>query len=45
MTAPVAAATPLPSGEDDGLSALVLALIAIGGLAVLGGLVVLWAHM
>ena len=45
VTAPVAAATPLPTGEDDGLSAIVLALIAIGGLAVLGGLVVLWAHM
>ena len=45
VTAPPATATPLPSGGDDGPSALVLALIAIGGLAVLGGLVVLWAHM
>ena len=36
---------PAPSGGDDGLSALVLALIAIGGLAVLGGLTVLWAHL
>ena len=44
-TARVAAVAPAESGGDDGPGALVLALIAIGGLAVLGGLTVLWAHL
>jgi hypothetical protein len=44
-TARVAVAAAVESGGDDGPSALVLALIAIGGLAVLGGLTVLWAHL
>jgi hypothetical protein len=48
VTAParVAAPTSAPGGgDDDGPSALVFTLIAIGGLGLLGGLVVLWAHM
>ena len=44
-TARVAAAPPASSGGDDGPDALLLALIAIGGLAALVGLTVLWAHM
>ena len=44
-TARVAAVAPAESGGDDGPGALVPALIAIGGLAVLGGLTVLWAHL
>jgi hypothetical protein len=45
VTARAAAIAPAPTRGDDGPSALLLALIAIGGLAVLGGLTVLWAHM
>jgi len=45
VTARMTITPPPPSGGDDGPSALVLTLIAIGGIAVLGGLVVLWAHM
>ena len=46
VTAPVAAApTPAPASEDDGTSVLLIALLAGGALAALGGLTVLWAHM
>jgi hypothetical protein len=44
-TARIVAHAPAGTGGDDGPSGLVLALIAIGGLAVLGGLTVLWAHL
>jgi hypothetical protein len=34
-----------PASGDDGTSALLIALLVVGGLAALGGLTVLWAHM
>jgi hypothetical protein len=44
-TARRTAAAPAQSGGDAGPSALLLALIAIGALAALGALTVLWAHL
>jgi hypothetical protein len=41
----VVALTPAPASGDAGTSALLIALLAVGGLAALGGLTVLWAHM
>jgi hypothetical protein len=41
----VAAPPPAQSGGGDGTSALLIALLAVGGLLALGGLTVLWAHM
>jgi hypothetical protein len=46
VTARAAPVVPVATGGgDDGPSALVLALVAIGSLAALGALVVLWAHL
>jgi hypothetical protein len=45
-TVRAAAAPPTaPSSGDGGTSALLIALLAVCGLAALGGLTVLWAHM
>ena len=37
--------TAISSDGDQGRSALLIALVVVGGLAALGGLTVLWAHM